>query len=168
MHLPFQKFGTIKSYGIHYGNKGKPTGTASVTFYRYSAAKQAVKEYNGKCLFGQKMYIRLLTPESRSHQSLHRQPRGTNKPVKRLERGPASLEDRRRHRRTSNKNRKDEDTHKGDITTGEKVALSTEQLDAEMESYLSGLAEGLAFWKQKALPTEHLKLDDFIIIDSTD
>ena len=112
--------------------------------------------YNGRHLFGMKLSIRLIAPDTSSRIS---------KPVKRLGRGPTSIDGRRKDKATSIKNRRDGENHKGGKAP--KISVTKKWLDAEMDSYLSGRAEGIEFWK-KALAVNQPKLDDFIIIDSTD
>ncbi|KAI1301212.1 Aly/REF export factor 2 [Halotydeus destructor] len=127
----FAEFGTLKKAAVHYDRSGRSLGTADVVFSNFNEANAAMKQYNGVPLDGRAMKIQLVSSGGSGTVASPRSTGAASDP--RTKRGSAGGRGRGapgRGSRTSGR-------LGGGGARQEKVKPTAEDLDADLDSYIS-------------------------------
>ncbi|KAI8910896.1 hypothetical protein EDD86DRAFT_189236, partial [Gorgonomyces haynaldii] len=117
----FSKIGPVKSAQLNFNEQGKSKGVATVLYQNPGDAAKAYQEYNTRTFDNKPMRIELIVnPESSGFQKLAQVPRQQQGGVNKTRGGRGARRGGR-----------------GGRTRSPKVALTSEQLDAEMDSYMN-------------------------------
>jgi len=137
IHELFSEFGNLKLANVHYDRSGRSLGTAEVTFDRRGDAMKALKQYNGVPLDGRPMRIEMAGAEIAVSDPVRR-PMGGGV---RKSPGPRKSPFRGSGGRGGGGARPSRGGGGGGRGRAEKKeAPSKEDLDAEMDTYMSSKA----------------------------
>jgi len=122
----FKEFGTIKRAAVHYDKSGRSLGNAEVVFTNRMSARKALDKYNDVLLDGRKMKITLVTEQPQQSAPAPR-------PRKPLIGGRIQQNNGRPRTNMTNRPK----VGGGGRPGNKKPAATKEQLDAELDAYVS-------------------------------